>query len=373
MFTKSTFKTALTKYGLLAESIWKSSRIIRELSDVFGAEGDAEDKQLYNIIKSVFDANELGNLVDLESEDEFIRIATKIAKEHNMVYKRVWELFNLITGSLKEVTYDYDDLIEQDTMQQKRKLNDYKIVDGTIIGYIGDDENISIPDTYKGKKIRRIESRAFMSKGLRSVTIPEGVIEIGENAFANNQIEELVLPKSIRIIDNHAFSENRLTRLRIPDKIESIQEFSFARNRLEDVKLPEGLQRIATGGFYMNNIRELVLPSSIKSIGVSAFERNAINDIVIGLEIQSIGNYAFRNNKLRYLCLPNSIQHLGLYAFSENPLKIIQSSNAAKDLLNKNDAFDIAEGMEVIIKYAEHVCHKNIINEKMCSKCNMKM
>lgn len=373
MFTKATFKTALNKYGLIAESIWKSSRITRELSDVFGAEGDADDNQLFNIIKSVFDANELGNLVDLDSEDEFIRIATKIAKEHNMVYKKVWELFNLITGAVKEITFDYDDLIEQDAMQQKRKLNDYKIVDGVITGYTGTDENISIPDSYKGKKIRRIEARAFMSRGLRSVTIPEGIIEIGENAFANNQIEELVLPKSIRVIDNHAFSENRLTRLRVPDKIESIHEFSFARNRLEDVKLPEGLLRVDTGGFYMNNIRELVLPTTIQSIGVSAFERNVINDLVIGLEIQSIGNYAFRYNKLRYLCLPNALKHLGLYAFSENPLKIIQASSAAKDLLNKNDAYDVAEGMELITKYAEHVCHKNIINEKMCSNCNMKM
>ena len=373
MFTKSTFKSSLTKYGLMSESIWKSSRIIRELSDVFGAEGDTDDKQLFNIIKSVFDANELGNLVDLVSEDDFIRIATKIAKENNMVYKKVWELFNVITGAVKEITYDYDDLIEQDAMQQKRKLNDYKIVDGVITGYTGEDEYIAIPDVYKGKKIRRIEARAFMSKGLRSVSIPEGIIEIGENAFANNQIEELVLPKSIRVIDSHAFSENRITRIRIPDKIEIIHEFSFARNRLEDVKLPAGLQKIATGGFYMNKIKELVLPSSVKNIGVSAFEKNHINDIVFGLEIESIGNYAFRDNKLRYVCLPNSLKHIGLYAFNDNPIKLIHSSGFAKDLLTKNEAYDLDDSLELLTKYADHVCHKNIINEKMCSACNMKM
>lgn len=373
MFTKSTFKSSLTKYGLMSESIWKSSRIIRELSDVFGGDGDADDKQLFNIIKSIFDANELGNLVELDSEDDFIRIATKIAKENNMVYKKVWEQFNIITGALKETTFDYDDLIEQDAMQQKRKLNDYKIVDGVITGYTGNDEYIAIPDAYKGKKIRRIEARAFMSKGLRSVTIPEGIIEIGENAFANNQIEELVLPKSIRLIDNHAFSENRLTRIRIPDKIEIINEFSFARNRIEDVKLPSGLKQIATGGFYMNSIKELVLPASIQNLGVSAFERNSINDIVFGLEVETIGNYAFRDNKIRHLCLPNSIKHIGLYAFTNNPMKIIHSSGFAKELLSKNEAYDLAEALELLTKYADHICHKNIINEKMCSACNMKM
>ena len=373
MFTKSTFKTALNQYGLLSESIWKTSRIIREIPDVFGAEGDADDKQLFNIIKSTFDANELSNLIETNSEDQFVRIATKIAKEHNIVYKKVWELFNIIMGALKEITFDYDDLIEQDAMQQKKRLKDYKVVDGVIISYNGTEENISIPDSYKGKKIRRIEARALMSKGLRSVTIPDGIIEIGENAFANNQIEELVLPKSMRLIDNHAFSENRLVRLRIPDKMEVINEYAFARNHLEDVRLPEGLQTISTGAFYMNRIRELVLPTTIRFIGVSAFERNNLSDIVFGLELQSIGNNAFRFNKLRNLCLPNSINHLGLYAFSENPIVMIQSSNHARDLLIKNEAFDLAESTELISKYADHICHKNIINEKMCSMCNMKM
>ena len=373
MFTKSTFKSALNRYGLLSESIWKTSRIIRELPDVFGAEGDSDDIQLFNIIKSVFDGNELANLVETTSEDVFVRIATKIAKEHNMVYKRVWELFNIITGALKEITFDYDDLIEQDAMQQKRRLKDYKVVDGVIVAYSGVEENIAIPDSYKGKKIRRIEARVFMSKGLRSVSIPDGIIEIGENAFANNQIEELSLPKSLRLIDNHAFSENRLTRLRIPDKIEVINEYVFARNQLEDIRLPDGLQKISTGAFYLNKIRELILPPSIQSIGVSAFERNHINDVVFGLEIESIGNYAFRNNKINNLCLPNSVKHLGLYVFTENPIKLIQSSNYARELIENNEAYDTTESIEIVMKYAEHVCHKNIINEKMCAMCNMKM
>jgi len=373
MFTVKTFKTSLSRYRLLDNSHWKSQTITRELADLFGGDGTAEDTPLYNFIRILSTNGELTNLIEHESEDDFIRIATRISKETSMDAEKVWEMMSIITGAVVNRTYKYDDLIEQEAINTRKRLTDYVIEDNTIISYIGSDDAILVPDTYKKKRIRYIASRAFMGKGLRSVKLPDGVLEIGENAFANNQITDLELPNSLTTIGNHAFSENRLTDLRIPERVEVIQEFAFARNQIESLRFSESLKRIYAGAFYNNKIRQLDLPQSLISVGVSAFENNNINDIAFGLSLGSIGNYAFRNNKLRNLCIPNATKHVGLYAFSNNPLRLLHLSDFTLKILQDSDAYDHLEGLNINYKYSDHICHKQIINEKMCAACNKKM
>ena len=373
MFTAKTFKTALTRYRVIDPTLWKSQAISRELADVFGGEGTTDDSPLYNFIRIISSSGELSNLIDMESEDDFIRIATKISKETSMDAQKVWTMMSIITGAVLNQTFEYDDLIEQEALSNRKRLTDYVIEDNVILNYVGNDDAILIPDTYKKKRIRSIAPRAFMGKGLRSVKIPEGVLDIGENAFANNQLLEVELPNSLTTIGNHAFSENQIKNIKIPERVEVIHEFAFARNEIETIRFAESIKRIYAGAFYNNKIRVLDLPQSVISIGVSAFENNEINDIAFGLNISSIGNYAFRNNKLRHICIPNATNHVGLYAFSKNPLRMLHLSDFTLKFLQENDAYDLYDGIEINYKYSDQICHKQIINEKMCPACNKKM
>lgn len=87
---------------------------------------------------------------------------------------------------------------------------------GTIIQYTASfGTDVIIPSTIDGVAVTKIANNAFQNKGLTSVTLPEGIIEIGEYAFADNSLTTLVTPASIQTYGTGAFANNQLTSLTI--------------------------------------------------------------------------------------------------------------------------------------------------------------
>lgn len=76
-----------------------------------------------------------------------------------------------------------------------------------IIGYDGDEEELVIPGTIEGYKVRSIDFSAFKDcTGLKSVTIPYGVTIVGEYAFLNcNNLKSVTIPSSVTNIGVYAF------------------------------------------------------------------------------------------------------------------------------------------------------------------------
>ena len=50
---------------------------------------------------------------------------------------------------------------------------------------------------------------AFDGTQLRSITLNEGLLEIGERAFRDTELTRLTLPESLRVISEKAFSRRR--------------------------------------------------------------------------------------------------------------------------------------------------------------------
>lgn len=87
----------------------------------------------------------------------------------------------------------------------------------TIATYLGNDENICIPDEIDGRQVTAIseepgyysgEPGAFSGCGtLRAVTIPEGVTKIGDNSFAGCvSLQTVYVPTTVKEIGSGAFS-----------------------------------------------------------------------------------------------------------------------------------------------------------------------
>lgn len=80
-------------------------------------------------------------------------------------------------------------------------------VDGTytLSEYNGTETIVNI-DTYQGRPITIIGSNAFKDKGITQVTLPEGLLIIGEGAFQNNHLTEpFFIPESVNYIGANAF------------------------------------------------------------------------------------------------------------------------------------------------------------------------
>ncbi len=123
-----------------------------------------------------------------------------------------------------------------------------------------------------------IAGGAFQSySALTSITIPEGVVSIGESCFHScSQLTSITLPTTLISIGQYAFLFcSALRAISIPDKVTIIPYGAF-----EDC----------------SNLRPVTLPKNLTTIESRAFrDCSALPDITIPNTVTSIGNDAFRN------------------------------------------------------------------------------
>ena len=130
---------------------------------------------------------------------------------------------------------------------------------GLIVGTISDvvitnydstcGVDVSIPSRVNGEVITKIGTRAFQSKGLTSVRIPNTVTCIDENAFSNNSITSLDIPESVRYIMYQGFKNNPLESLTLHNGINTISDEVFANSNLTEVIIPASVGALACNAF----------------------------------------------------------------------------------------------------------------------------
>lgn len=79
--------------------------------------------------------------------------------------------------------------------------------EATITGYKGDDTHIAIPSAIDGFTVTKIGEKAFSSKKIKSVVIPNGISRIDWFAFEGcTSLESVTIPESVTSIGYSAFS-----------------------------------------------------------------------------------------------------------------------------------------------------------------------
>ena len=113
--------------------------------------------------------------------------------------------------------------------------------------------------------------------GLTSLTLPDGITEIGDEAFTYC---------------------SGLTSLTLPDGITEIGSSAFRDcSGLTSLTLPAGITSIGSRAFYWcSGLTSLTLPDGITSIGSGAFEGcSYLTSLTIPSSVNSLGDYAFKN------------------------------------------------------------------------------
>lgn len=163
-------------------------------------------------------------------------------------------------------------------------------------------ESVVIPATVtnpadnKTYNVTRIEDHSFVtSRGITSVTIPEGITSIGENAFSGCQITDLVIPSTVTSIEKQAFYNcSSLTSVTIKSGSIGDQAFLDCSN-LTSISLQEGVTSIGSEAFSGCGLNgDLVIPSSVTNIGEKAFYNLKLTSVkVFALVPPELGNQAF--------------------------------------------------------------------------------
>ena len=165
-------------------------------------------------------------------------------------------------------TYHYETLTYE-------KYEDYiEITGGTpSIGML------IIPAEIDGLPVKKIAAKAFNERlDLQSVSIPDGVTEIGYWAFnCCGNLSSIDIPESVTVIEGgaDAFLMTRwLRELQAQNSLVTVNQFLLDGAQAQgDVIIPQNIKIIADGAFMCNrNITSVVIPSSVNQIGMLAFD-----------------------------------------------------------------------------------------------------
>ena len=107
----------------------------------------------------------------------------------------------------------------------------------------------------KSYQVTAVGDNAFYEcNKLASVTLPNGLVSIGQYAFYSTKMKEITFPTSLKSIGDDAF---------------------YYCSQIGSVILPDGLESIGRCSFYyMSNLQKVILPSSLTAIGDYAFSYN---------------------------------------------------------------------------------------------------
>lgn len=164
--------------------------------------------------------------------------------------------------------------------------------DGTaeIVGYCGQEEKLTIPQELDGFPVTRLGEKVFfMRQKLTSVTLPEGLISIGDFAFSACE---------------------SLERIRVPDSVTFIGEGAFSWcEKLYDVNLGNGVATIGNGVFSgCESLTEIILPDSLTEVGWNPFKYcRALTVIQVSPDhpkLAVINNVLFDKTDKSLICYP---------------------------------------------------------------------
>lgn len=165
------------------------------------------------------------------------------------------------------------------------------------------------------KKLKTIKYRAFVGTNIKSITLPESVVEIYDEAFGD-KLEEINFPNSIRLIEQYALSHTKWYK-----------NFSKGKDLviINDVLL--------NGNNTKGNV---IVPKNIKYISPLAFENSKATSIILNENLQEIGYHCFGYN-VKSITIPKTVKKFGRGIILSSSTKVLIQKNSPIDKLLKDD------------------------------------
>lgn len=181
---------------------------------------------------------------------------------------------------------------------------------------------------------------AFNGNKFKTITIPEGVTEIGKYAFqGNNTLETINLPKTLvkfewadernpqdsraygNAYEKYSFYFGCRNLSRIVLRAGANYEASdhgllYDKRTMELIHCPENYKYTTKVGYQYMNVKGLVVENEvkgIKSLGPYCFDNSLMEIVVLPTTLQKIGAGAFRHAAVKSLTIPAKVTSVGSY------------------------------------------------------------
>ena len=191
---------------------------------------------------------------------------------------------------------------------------------------------IKLPET-----VETIEKEAFEYSGVKNVSIPDSVTEMGERAFSCSELSEVYIGNGLKTISYEAFRQTKLKEVSLTDTVESIESYAFYNTPLEKIVLGNGLRKIGNDAFHTTKLKKLELPDSITDIGNCAFLATSITELVIPDSVVNLGYGVFAECVgLTDVTIGTGISHVSDGSFSQ--------CTSLNKVVFKNESVTIGDG-----------------------------
>lgn len=167
--------------------------------------------------------------------------------------------------------------------------------EGCLTSYTGSEEHVVIPEG-----VKRIGGNPDNSifedteTEIKSVVIPDSVIEIGERAFYTClQLEEVTMGNGVKKIGQEAFAGCfKMKTIHLSDSLQEIglRAFNFCES-LEALELPSSLRNIEMEAFgNCISLKSLSIPDGVQAIPPGTFDRcSSMEELYIPSSVTKIG------------------------------------------------------------------------------------
>ena len=135
--------------------------------------------------------------------------------------------------------------------------------------------SVAIPSS-----VKTIGEMAFYECGLFKAEFSEGLEEIGERAFSSCDMSEIDLPESLKTIGEYAFAYcDSLKEITIPAGVVSIGEGSLHCEALETITVAEGNESYYIEGGCLIERETNAIPDGVVTLGELTFSGSLAESI----------------------------------------------------------------------------------------------
>ena len=209
-----------------------------------------------------------------------------------------------------------------------------------IIGYVGEETNVTIPSEIEGTRVTAIGDWQYFNKPITSITIPNSIEDISIYWFSGfHKSENWHKLESINVDSNNKnyssengvlYTKDKLelllypqgksgSRFVIPNGVKKIGYFAFTNCvQLTRVSVPKGVMEISTCAFKgCKSLKDITIPNSVVLIGANVFRDCAqLTRITIPNSVTEISTCAFMGcSSLTDITIPNSVTKISCDAF----------------------------------------------------------
>lgn len=190
---------------------------------------------------------------------------------------------------------------------------------------IGEDA-ITLPETYREKPVTAVGDSAFARHKMKSVSLPNTVVSIGESAFYEcTELTSVTVPeKATEILTGAFYGCSSLISVHLPEGLLRLEEQAFCGGeRLEKISLPDSLQFVGGSAFEDCNITYNVFEtgcylgsSQNKYMVLIGTENNQLVACTVHASTKIVAAGAFVDCALlTSVTFPRSVKRIGNYAF----------------------------------------------------------